>query len=145
MPRKYAAEYIEGLLAKATYRDLATLSSAICSSAQFKDTLPDYGLSQFAFLFVETLEWFAMSFRSGIWTYYEATAQARQDAMVAALRGDAPEEFASWYGRGMRHWRDETRIAEVDRWIEANDKAASEWLVELLRRNREGLLELTAE
>jgi hypothetical protein len=145
MPRKYAVDYIDRLLTNATYGDLVDLSSAICSSAQFRATSADYGLPQFAFLFAETLLWFAQATRSGVWTYYEATSRARQDAMAAALREAAPEEFASWYERGMHDWRDETRITAVDFWIEANDQVANEWLRTLARRNREALLELTAE
>jgi hypothetical protein len=145
MPRKYAAEYIEGLLARANYEDLVNLSSAICGSSQFMATSPDYGLPQSAFLFIETLLWFAQGIRSGIWTFYEATSQTRQDAMAAALREAGPEEFASWYERGMHDWRDETQIGAVDNWIEANDEVANHWLRGLVRRSRETLLELTAE
>lgn len=121
MPRKYATESVDRLLAEATHLDLANLSSIVCSSVQFKPASPDYGLPQFAFLFAENLLWFAQATRSGVWTYYEATPQARQDAMVAALQKDAPAEFSSWYARGMRDWRDMARIAAVDDWIEAND------------------------
>ena len=144
MPRKFSLEYIDRLLTQATYVDLAHLSSAIGSSAQYQSASPDYGLPQPAFLFAETLHWFAQSIRSGAWTYYEATSQARQDAMLAALRKAAPEEFASWYEQGMRDWRDETKIATVDDWIEANDERANEWLRELARVHRDVLLDLTA-
>jgi hypothetical protein len=58
MPRKYATEYIDRLLADGTYESLVHLSAAICS-AQFDDGLRDYGLPRFAFLFAETLLWFA--------------------------------------------------------------------------------------
>jgi hypothetical protein len=145
MPRKYATEYIDRLLAEATYDDLAALSAAICSSVRFNATSPDYGLPPFAFLFAETLLWFAQAARSGVWTYYEATSPARQGAMLIALRQAAPPEFALWYERGMHDWRDETRIAAVDDWIEANDDVAHEWLRALVKRSRETLLELTAE
>src|SRR5262245_11510842 len=110
MPRKYATEYVERLLADDTYESLVQLSSLICSSAQFDTESPDYGLPRFAFLFAETLLWFAQAQRSGVWTYYEATPLKRQDAMANALREAAPEDFASKYERGMRDWQDETRI-----------------------------------
>jgi hypothetical protein len=145
MPRKYATEYIDRLLAEATYENLTALSAAICSSAQFTAASPDYGLPQFAFLFAETLLWFAQAARSGVWTYYEAASPARQDAMLIALPQAAPHEFALWYERGMHDWRDETGIAAVDDWIEANDEAAHEWLRALVRQNGETLLELTAQ
>ena len=110
MPRKYAIEYIDRLLADTTYDSLAELSSVMFSGEQFDNALPDFGLPRFAFLFVETLLWFAQGSRSGVWTYYEATSQARQQAMSDALRADAPVGFATWYEQGMRDWEDETRI-----------------------------------
>jgi hypothetical protein len=145
MARKYATEYIDRLLTEATYEDLAALSAAICSSARFNAASPDYGLPQFAFLFAEILLWVAQAIRSGAWTYYEATSPARQDAMLIALRQAAPPEFALWYERGMHDWREETRIAALDDWIEANDDVAHEWLRTLVRRSCEALFELTAE
>ena len=112
MPRKFAIEYIDRLLADGSYDALVHLSSAICSSAQFDAALRDYGLPRFAFLFAETILWFAQGSRSGVWTYYyEATPRDRQDAMANALRELAPEDFAPRYERGMRDWQDETKIA----------------------------------
>jgi hypothetical protein len=64
--------------------------------------------------------------------------------MAYALREAAPEDFASWYERGMRDWQDETRIAALDTWMHAHDEAANEWLRALLKTNREALLDLTA-
>ena len=144
MPRKYATEYVDRLLTDGTYDALVPLSAAICSSAQFNAALRDYGLPRFAFLFAETLLWFAQAQRSGVWTYYEATPQDRQDAMASALREAAPEEFASWYERGMREWQDETRIAALDTWMQAHDDAAHQWLRALLETSRDALLDLTA-
>jgi hypothetical protein len=145
MPPKFAAEYVDRLLADATYESLADLSSAICSSLKFNAELPDYGLPHVAFIFVETLLWFAQGERSGVWTYYEATPRPRQDAMLDALRRGAPEELSSWYERGMRDWSDEDRIAAVDTWIEAHGEAANQWLRALAANNREALLALVAE
>ena len=145
MPPKFATAYVDRLLADSTYESLAELSSAICSSARFNAELRDYGLPRFAFLFVETLLWFAQGERSGAWTYYEATPQARQDAMLDTLRRDAPEEFSSWYERGMHDWSDEIRIAAVDTWIEAHGEATYRWLRALAANNRVTLLELVAE
>ena len=142
MPRKYAIEYIDRLLADTTYDALAELSSVICSGEQFDNSQPAFGLPRFAFLFVETLLWFAQAQRSGVWTYYEATSQARQQAMLEAVRA-APEGFATWYEQGMRDWKDETRIDAVDKWMEANDDAAHAWLRTLATTNRDALLDLT--
>ena len=145
MPRKFAVEYIDRLLADATYIDLVHLSSVICSSARYQSPSPDYGLPLPAFLFVETLCWFAQSIRSGVSTYYQATPQARQNSMLTALKESAPEEFRSWYEQGMRDWREEAKATAVDDWIEANDQRATDWLLTLARKNRDTLVALTAE
>lgn len=143
MARKYAVEYIDRLLRGETCHDLVELSQAVCSSPQFTLQAPDYGLPPFAFVFAETLLWFAQAIRSGVWTYYEATPAARQRAMAAALRAHAPDGYAEWYERGMADWGDEQRIVAVDDWIEANEDAANTWLRQLARANREALLAMT--
>jgi hypothetical protein len=143
MPRKYAVSYIDELLAGATYDELVRLTSAVRSSAHFNPAAADYGLPRFAFLMEETLIWFAISVRSGVNNYYEATSSVRQEAMLAALRADAPLGFAFWYERGRRHRRNKWIIAAVDYWIEKHDDAANRWLRALARKNREALLELT--
>lgn len=114
MPRKFAIEYVDQLLEDVTYSGFTELSTAICSSRNFKSALPDYGLSQFAFLFVEALLWFSQAARSGVWTYHEVTPQARQDAMAIALHEFGAQELASWYERGTRDWRSETKVIAVD-------------------------------
>ena len=143
MARKYAVQYIDRLLDGETYHDLVELSSIMCSSSQYTSQAPDYGLPTFAFLFAETLQWFAQSIRSGVWTYYEATPVLRQRVMAAALRAHATPEFADWYERGMTGWKDEQRIRAVDDWIEANDNAANAWLRLFARENREALLAMS--
>src|SRR5438874_6346073 len=109
MARKYAIQYIDGLVDGETYHDLVELSSAMCSSPHYRSTAPDYALPIFAFVFAETLLWFAQAIRSGVWTYYEATPLSRQQAMAAALRAHAPQGFADWYERGMADWQDEQK------------------------------------
>ncbi len=143
MARKYAIQYIDRLLNGETYHDLVEISSAMCSSVQYTLEAPDYGLPPFAFLFVETLLWFAQAIRSGVWTYYEATPASRQRAMAAALRAQAPAGFADWYERGMSDWHDEQRIQAVDNWLKENDNSANAWLRLLARENREALLAIT--
>ncbi len=142
--RKYSTSYVDELLAKAGYADLVELSSVICSSTRFKADAPDYGLPEFAFVFVEALAWFAQAIRSGVWTYYEATTLERQAAMLGALRTIGPAKFAEAYESGCLHWRDEQSINVVDKWIEANEEVAANWLHSLARTNRQRMLDLTA-
>jgi hypothetical protein len=44
----------------------------------------------------------------------------------------------------MRDWRDETRFAALDNWMETHDDVANQWLRALAKNNREALLALTA-
>ena len=143
MARKHTIDYIARLLDGNAYGDLIELSSAMLSSPRFAADAPDYGLPQFALLFVEALQWFAQANRSGVWTYYEATPISRQHAMAAALRDQAPPNFADWYERGMADWTDERKIRAVDEWMEANDNSAHAWLRKLVRENSEALFALT--
>src|SRR5436305_2507990 len=117
MMRRFAMSYIDSLLHGNSRCELAELSSIICSSPTFSKTAPDYGLPGPAFVFVETQLWFAQSLRSGVWSYYEATPQSRQEAFSKALRQYAPQSYADWYERGMADWKEEGRIAAVDRWM----------------------------
>lgn len=144
MTRKYAESYIDKLISDTEYRSLVDLSSALCSAQEFTMRKPDYGLPATAFVFVETLLWFAQAIRSGVWTYYEATPEDRQSRMQAALHQFAPTDFGDQYSHGMRDWQDEEKIAEVDTWIEANDERANGWLREHARTSRAELLEVTA-
>ena len=144
MPRKYAESYIDRLLIGTEYGDLVDLSQCLCSSRQFITSSPVYGLPQPAFVFVETLCWFAQAIRSGAWTYYEATQPLRQSSMLAALKAHAPKDFAGWYGRGIAGWEDEDTMAAVDQWIEANESASIDWLQVHVNTHRQLVLELTA-
>ena len=140
---RYAVQYIDRLLDGDSYQELVDLSSVICTSKQYVSRAADYGLPTFAFVFAETLLWFAQASRSGVWTYYEATPLLRQIAMVEALHAHAPLEFAEWYERGMHDWQDEEKIGTVNAWIKANESVATTWLRTLARENRESILTMT--
>jgi hypothetical protein len=60
-----------------------------------------------------------------------------------ALRQFAPAAYGDWYERGMIDWKDEVRIEQVDKWMEANEAGFLEWLRELLVANREVVISLT--
>ncbi len=144
MPRKYSEQYIDKLLQGSTYGDLVDLSRAICSSTDFSIGKPFLGPPLAAFVFVETLNWFAQSIRSGVCTYYEATATERQEEMHQALIQFAPAEFGDKYLQGMRDWRDGQKIRAVDQWIEINDDVANVWLRSLTQTHRDVILAITA-
>jgi hypothetical protein len=144
MPRKFSQAYIDRLLAGTDYGGLVDLLSMVRASRKFNFDLPGYGIPQPLFLFVEMLGWTAQSIRSGTWTYFESTPQARQQVMLEALREAAPEGFAVWYEQGMLHWQKVERMAAVDQWLEANEDLAIAWLWKVAKNNREMLLEFGA-
>jgi hypothetical protein len=127
--QKFSSGYWDSLFKSCEYGGLVDLSSALCSCSAFKLIDTEYGLPRPAFLFVEGLLWFAQAHRSGVWTYFEATPERRQSAMLSALEdGDAPPEFAANYAFGMRNWKDEGKIGQVDCWILAHDRENTSWL-----------------
>ncbi len=140
---KYSVQYIDRLLGGDTYHDLVELSSVIRSSQHYTSQAVDYGLPTFAFVFAETLLWFAQAIRSGAWTYYEATPLLRQTAMAESLQVLAPPGFAEWYERGMSSWQDEEEMEAVGEWIKTNDYVAQNWLRGLARENRESILAMS--
>jgi hypothetical protein len=142
MPR-YSVTFIDNLLTSDNPPRLAELSSIVCGTDKFEASSPDYGLPPIAFLFVEGLLWMSQALRSGVWTYYEATPISRQNALRGALRQFAPAAYGDWYERGMIDWKDEVRIEQVDKWMEANEAGFLEWLRELLVANREVVISLT--
>lgn len=144
MPRKYSVQYIDKLLSGSEYSDLVGLSAAVCSSSQFSLRTADYGLPSAAFVFVETLYWFAQSIRSGTWTYYEATNQDRQKAMHQVLQQFAPDGFVDKYLQGMRDWQGKSLIQVVDDWIKTNDPDAHDWLRSHVRAHLDIFMALAA-
>lgn len=91
------------------------------------------------FAAVEALAWFAQATRSGVWTYFEATAPALKAAILEYLREQGPDGLADQYETGMRHWRDQDRMAVLDDWMDAHERANTDWLWDLLTRDRRDL------
>jgi hypothetical protein len=138
-----AAAYLDKMFSERDEAGLAFLSSVICGAQAFDQRHATYGLPSPLFLFVEGLLWFAQSWRSGSWTYFEATPVERQQAMLEELRSHAPTGWADQYAFGMRHWHDTERLGALDTWLERQDKANSEFLWDHLAQHRavlEGIL-----
>src|SRR5512140_2057350 len=125
---RYTDAYIDRLLASAEFETLVELQSILWSSPMRDVHDPQYGMPGAVFAFVETLSWFSQAIRSGTWTYFEATPIERQEALHAQLLRLAPAEFSEQYGRGIKHWRDQAKIKDVDRWISENESTCNDWL-----------------
>jgi len=135
MPR-YSDQYLDGLLNGSSYDDLVELQGILVTPLHYDSSQPDYGLPPCFFVVVEGLVWFAQAWRSGVWTYFEATPLPRQQAMHEALLQLGPEDFARRYAFGMRHWRDAEAIAPLDSWMQNIDATANEWMWTVLRTHR---------
>ena len=136
MNPRYSSKYLDGLISSDTHRALVQISSLLCACDRFSKSERDYALPQSLFVLVETLAWEAQSWRSGAWTYYEATPLERQDAMQGALEAIAPLPLAHCYAKGRRIWRDERAIRAVDDWIKSHQHEVIGWLQSLMRANR---------
>jgi len=135
MPR-YSDRYLDSLFDGSAYQDLAMLQGILTTAPSFDLRQPDYGLAPPFFVVVEGLAWFAQAWRSGVWTYFEATPPARQQAMYEALLDLAPAEFAQRYQVGMSHWRNTRSMEPLDAWMKETNDAASDWMRALLRAHR---------
>jgi hypothetical protein len=135
--RKYSSRYWDSLFKSREYGQLVDLSSALCSCPVFRQADTEYGLPRAAFTFVEGLLWFAQANRSGVWTYFESTPQPRQSAMLETLENShAPPGFAAHYAVGLRNWKTEDTIGEVDLWIRAHDRENNTWLWSIADEHR---------
>ena len=102
MKPHYSSSYLDRLFSSDTYEDLGQISSLLSATDRFSRSESDYGLPEPLFVFVETLAWFAQSWRSGAWTYREATLLTRQAVMRRALEGVADPALAHCYSEGMQ-------------------------------------------
>jgi hypothetical protein len=124
------------LLSGYSTRDLPALSEALTRVAGYRESAADYGLSDPAFLLLETFRWFAQSMRAGALSYFEAAQPQRQAAFHTLLKSNAPPDFAVWYARGMGEFQDDDRIFSVDAWMMGNEQRAHRWMWEIADRNR---------
>ena len=104
----------------------------------------------FVSAFLELSSWMGTAFRSGVWTYYEATDQDRVEMIVRYLRQNAADsEISRMYALGNhdygaekyqvdfdypQEWIDESEI--IDRWIFNNEENIIVFVQEILRKNK---------
>jgi hypothetical protein len=134
--------FLDRLFAANDYDSLVQLSSFFLGTSTCRLEKADYGLPRPFFLIIESLVWFAQAGRSGAWTYFEATSAPRQQAMLDALTAKAPAGFAQAYATGIEQWRNEAKMAALDRWLSEHDDENNRWLWRLANVNREKIDEL---
>jgi hypothetical protein len=140
---KFSQAYLDTLFASPDYSKLVELSGYLQDGLIRSE--PTYRYPRPAFVFLESLFWFAQAIRSGALTYYEATPKARQDAMLDALESEAPQGVATHYALGMQSWQDEQRIEVVDLWIESHDEENNTWLWRLVNEHRHAIEQLCGQ
>lgn len=140
---RFSERYVSGLLASEQYESLVELQGICLSWSGCNINLPDYGLPLPVFAFVEVSAWFAQSIRSGACTYFEATSQERQYGTHLVLQALGPAGFADNYLYGIEHWRCESDMRLLDRWISDNDDLCHAWLHALVQQHRNEILSIS--
>ena len=112
MSPRYSTDYLARIYEGESVFDLWMLLTTLERHA----SLPER-----SWLVCRLVEWMS-STRSGVWTYYEATSEAAQSRVSAAIR-HYPElgSVSEHYDREMRNWKSEQEIRKVDRWIDSHE------------------------
>ncbi|MBR1735843.1 MAG: hypothetical protein IJ736_02340 [Firmicutes bacterium] len=99
--------------------------------------------------------WHAMSQRSGVWTFYEATGKSVIQSAVEHLKGINDTELAAMIEKGIhdygdpiyqenfdypQEWIDEADI--IDDWIGKNEEWLLHWYYDYLIRYKEQIMKL---
>ena len=98
-----------------------------------------------SWLFCRLVEWMS-STRSGVWTYYEATTETLQTEISGAIRR-YPELHAisEYYDRGMRTWRSEQEIGQVDQWLDSHESQLHAIIMQVAREEQALVTEINSE
>lgn len=104
-----------------------------------------FSLPERSWLFCRLVEWMS-STRSGVWTYYEATSEALQGQISSAIRR-YPELHAisEYYDCGMRTWRSEQEVGQVDQWLDAHEGQLHASLMQAARQEKALVITLNGE
>lgn len=139
-----STEYLEKLCEEKDYSGLCWLSAVLCGSNRLEARGLTYGLPSALFLLIEGLTWFAQGQRSGVWTYFEATPQVRQQAMIEAFQQqDWPSDFSENYLFGMKNWSNPESVSMLDRWLVEKDDVNNALLWGIITNNGKLIQETT--
>lgn len=141
--RRFAVEYIDSLLARSDESAQAELIGVMTSWSGYDRSQHLCGLTQALLAYVEATCWLAQSFRSGAWTYYEATPESVQRDVRDALRRLGRADFCEIYGEGMREWAQPSRAVNVDAWLMRNEHLLRLWLKTVAEAHREDILTIS--
>jgi hypothetical protein len=131
MPR-YSPQYLAQLLTQRDYGALVDLQGVATGWDGFDASVPSFGLPGPIFVVFEMLVWLATADRSGVWTYYETTPDARSECAKSTLAILKAVELQEKYAYGKAHWRDADASGQLDRWILENEQMIIDWAFAVL-------------
>jgi hypothetical protein len=140
--RRFSISYVDGLLGQHDRDAITQIGGIICSSSAYDSAQPLSGLPEALFCFIQVLAWEAHSWRSGVWTYYEATSYRIQEEVSLALERLAPLDLAKAYRDGTRLWRSPSAANAIDEWLKANESRVLKWLNHLVLAERDAVQRL---
>ena len=109
------------------------------------------------FMYMEINNWHGMSFRCGVWQYYESGAfqKGKFERVLSFLKTNGEEKMADVYACGIHdyanekyqknydypdEWFDETE--RVDEWINNNEEYIYKWMYDLVMKHKSEVLKL---
>lgn len=117
------------------------------------DDMPEEGRPDYMTAFMTIYNWFAMSLRSGVWTFYEGADPEELKITREYLKKTGDSELEEILAYGIHDYQDpkyaenfdypESWIQEsdkIDDWIWEHQKWLYQWEQELLLSNKEALL-----
>jgi hypothetical protein len=141
--RRFAVEYIDSLLARSDESAQAELIAVMTSWSGYDRSQHLCGVTQALLAYVETNCWMAQSFRSGAWSYYEATPEFIQRDVRDALRRLGRADFSEIYEEGMRECNRASHASHVDAWLTQNEQLLRRWLKTLAEAHRADILTIS--
>lgn len=123
---------------------------------RFKN-IPFTEIPDTAFMFMEINNWHGMSFRCGVWQYYESGSfqEGKFERVLSFFKSKNEEEMASVYAYGIhdyanekyqedfnypQEWIDEAD--KIDKWISDNEVCLYKWMYDLILDNKSEILKL---
>src|SRR6266516_2329409 len=127
MRPRYSTDYLDRIYGGQSVFDLWSLLTTL----ERHVSLPER-----SWLFCRLIEWMS-STRSGVWTYYDATSEALQSQLSSAIRR-YPELHAmsEYFDRGMRTWKSEQEIGQVDQWLDSHEGQLHASLMQVAREEK---------
>ncbi len=136
MRPRYSNDYINRIYGGQSVFDLWSLLTTL----EHRVSLPER-----SWLFCRLVEWMSAN-RSGVWTYYEATSEPLLSQISSTIRR-YPElrAVSEYFDRGMRTWKSEPEINQVDQWLDSNERQLHVDLMHIAGQEKDLIVKLNGE